>query len=361
MEFGGNNSTLIGLHLFSSRSSPVQEVLAVKIIKFVLYALVFIIGFGGNSIVIWIMFKKKKARTFHNILLCNLAAADIALLSINLPFRLAYQENDYVWPFGQFLCKVIPMFTYLFLTASSLTLVAISFERYRTIRSVKVISEVVSTPRKLQVVLLWVVSCVITLPLNIFLNVVHHKGRPVCTDVWPSETLEKAYFTGLFIIQFLLPTIVMVVLYIKVGMILRATRFKLRRLGLLQNRNRHKKTIRMICIIVIVYIALTLPYHITWQMSTYGIKNALAKKFSVLVLTATSASHPIIYGALHQEFAQGFKAFLRCSKKARTDFTSASFRKLSLTEKFELVSNRKIDSLQEDSSSIERVQIITVL
>jgi hypothetical protein len=86
----------------------------------------------------------------------------------------------------------------------------------------------------------------------------------------------------------------------------------------------------MICIIVIVYITLTLPYHITWQMSTYGIKNSLAKKFSVLFLTATSASHPIIYGALHQEFAQGFKAFFRCSTKARKDFVRKSFQRLSL-------------------------------
>ncbi len=237
--FGSNNSSPPGFSRYSS--APGQETLAVKIIKFVLYALVFIVGFGGNSIVIWIMIRKKKARTFHNLLLCNLAAADIALLSINLPFRLAYQENNYVWPFGQLLCKVIPMFTYLFLTASSLTLVAISYERYRTISSLSVVNESVSLSRKLQVVFLWAISCLITLPLNLFLNVVNRKGKPVCTDTWPSETLEKAYFTALFIIQFLLPTIVMLVIYINVAMILRETRFNLRRLGLLNNRNKHRR------------------------------------------------------------------------------------------------------------------------
>jgi hypothetical protein len=239
--YGSNNSSLPSFSRYSNSSAPGQETLTVKIIKFVLYALVFIVGFGGNSIVIWIMISRKKARTFHNILLCNLAAADIALLSINLPFRLAYQENNYVWPFGQFLCKVIPMFTYLFLTASSLTLVAISCERYRTITSLTVVKETVSLFRKLQVVFLWVISCLITLPLNIFLNVADRKGKPVCTDIWPSETLEKAYFTALFVIQFLFPTIVMVVIYIRVAMILRQTRYNLRQLGLLNNTKRHRR------------------------------------------------------------------------------------------------------------------------
>ena len=86
------------------------------------------------------------------------------------------------------------------------------------------------------------------------------------------------------------------------------------------------QAVRMIFTIVIVYILLTLPYHIIWQLNTFGIKNALAKKFSVLFLTATSASHPIIYGTLHQEFSRGFKAILRCSKTARNDFLTPSAR-----------------------------------
>ena len=104
-------------------------------------------------------------------------------------------------------------------------------------------------------------------------------------------------------------------------------------------------------------------------MSTYGIKNSLAKKFSVLFLTATSASHPIIYGALHQEFAQGFQAFLRCSKKARTDFTrmSTTIQKLSLDwngsfqERAGNLLNLKIKHATEDSSSTEHVLRISAV
>lgn len=232
--------------LSSNRSSPVygnvpEEILSVKIIKFLLYAAVFVVGLGGNCIVIWIMITKNKTRSFHNLLLCNLAAADIALLCINLPFRLVYQENDYVWPFGTFLCKLIPMFTYLFLTASSLTLVAISYERHRKISSLEVNNEPVTRWAKLLIVVLWVVSFLTTLPLNIYLDVVPGRtGEPLCTDIWPSVVLEGSYFLFLFLVQFLLPSVVMVVMYFRVGLILRRAHSKLSSFGLenLANRNR---------------------------------------------------------------------------------------------------------------------------
>jgi hypothetical protein len=102
-------------------------------------------------------------------------------------------------------------------------------------------------------------------------------------------------------------------------------------------------------------------------MSTYGVKNSLAKKFSVLILTATSASHPIIYGALHQEFALGFKAFLRCSRKARKDFVRMSIRRVSWDRRMSyparLNSFRTSNAGQatEESSLAENVQMISVV
>lgn len=230
-------------HYSHNDTSGVQvEIMPVKIIKFLLYALVFVIGFGGNCVVICITVGKQKARNFHNMLLRNLAVADIAFLSINLPFRLAYQENNYVWPFGRSFCKIIPMFTYLFLTASSLTLVAISYERYRNISSLSAQSEPSTPCAKLMIALLWAVSYVPILPFHIFLDVVKNKeGRPVCTDIWPSPLLEKLYFLFLFVLQFLLPTIVMVVVYIRVGTILKKAHLKMATFGLTNAANRNLK------------------------------------------------------------------------------------------------------------------------
>lgn len=41
-----------------------------------------------------IVVKRRRLRTVSNMFICNLAAADISVLTVNLPFRLAYQENS---------------------------------------------------------------------------------------------------------------------------------------------------------------------------------------------------------------------------------------------------------------------------
>lgn len=72
--------------------------------------------------------------------------------------------------------------------------------------------------------------------------------------------------------------------------------------------------IKMLIVIAAVYALFTLPYHVTWLCGVFGYPNSVAKKLCVLLVIATSAAHPIIYGTLNQEFAKGFKAFFRCLK-----------------------------------------------
>ena len=70
----------------------------------------------------------------------------------------------------------------------------------------------------------------------------------------------------------------------------------------------------MLIVIAAVYALFTLPYHLTWLCGVFGYPNSVAKKLCVLLVIATSAAHPIIYGTLNQEFAKGFKAFFQCLK-----------------------------------------------
>ena len=71
----------------------------------------------------------------------------------------------------------------------------------------------------------------------------------------------------------------------------------------------------MLVVIAAVYAVFTLPYHVTWLFSVFGYPNSVAKKLCVLLVIATSAAHPIIYGTLNQEFKKGFQAFFRFTRK----------------------------------------------
>lgn len=196
-----------------SHSFPTES-LSFKIFKLFCYSLVFVLGVVGNVLVFRMVVKRRKLRTVSNMFICNLAAADIAVLTVNLPFRLAYQENSYIWPFGSVLCKTIPMLTYLFITASSATLVLMTIDQYRAI--VKPLRRRFTIKiTKFAILLIWIFSALITLPFNFALRVVERQSdQPVCTDVWPSEQFERFYFSCLFVVQFVIPMTIIMSCYI---------------------------------------------------------------------------------------------------------------------------------------------------
>ena len=191
------------------------EEVVFKAFKLIFYCTVFVIGVTGNVLVFRIVIGKQRLQTVGNIFICNLAAADIAIVAINLPFRLAYQENGYVWPFGLFLCKVIPSLTYAFINASSATLVCMCFDQHRAIvQPLK--SRLSFKQTKLVILFIWVAALILTLPFNFVLELNYVKNKLMCTDRWPSVEFERAYFVILFFVQFVIPMSIMSTKYTRI-------------------------------------------------------------------------------------------------------------------------------------------------
>lgn len=215
-ELGSPNITTtngVSLNTTETRGFPTPESVAFKTFKLFCYSLVFLLGVIGNILVFRMVVKRRKLRTVGNVFICNLAAADIAVLTVNLPIRLAYQENSYVWPFGAFLCKIIPMLTYLFITASSATLVLMTIDQYRAI-TVPLGRRFTVKITKMVIFSIWVFSALITLPFNFALKLVEQERGLVCTDVWPSLDFERFYFLCLFLVQFIIPMTIISSCYI---------------------------------------------------------------------------------------------------------------------------------------------------
>jgi len=203
----------VSLNITKTRGFPTPESMAFKTFKLFCYSLVFLLGVIGNMLVFRMVVKRRKLRTVGNVFICNLAAADIAVLTVNLPIRLAYQENSYIWPFGAFLCKIIPMLTYLFITASSATLVLMTIDQYRAI-AVPLGRRFTVKITKMVIFSIWVFSALITLPFNFALKLVEQERGLVCTDVWPSLDFERFYFFCLFVVQFIIPMTIIISCYI---------------------------------------------------------------------------------------------------------------------------------------------------
>ena len=72
----------------------------------IIYSLVSIVGIAGNSLVIYVILAKERMRTVTNLLLLNLATADLTFVLVIPPFT-AYVIATQTWPFGDAECRLM--------------------------------------------------------------------------------------------------------------------------------------------------------------------------------------------------------------------------------------------------------------
>lgn len=75
-----------------------------------LYCLIFLLSLGGNALVIITLFREKKMRTITNLFLLNLAASDLMLSMLCMPFSLVATIILRNFVFGQAMCIIIRYF-----------------------------------------------------------------------------------------------------------------------------------------------------------------------------------------------------------------------------------------------------------
>ncbi|NWQ66222.1 C3AR protein, partial [Neopipo cinnamomea] len=111
----------------SSEEQAAVYYASVSIVSIAIFIIVFIIGIPGNGLVIWVAGLKMK-RSVNTVWFLNLAVADI-VCCLSLPFFIVHLALHEHWPYGWFLCKVIPSVIIFTMFASVFLLVAISIDR----------------------------------------------------------------------------------------------------------------------------------------------------------------------------------------------------------------------------------------
>ena len=75
---------------------------SVKTTFVIMYALIFILALVGNSLVVYIVVKKRAVQTATNIFICSLAVSDLLITFFCVPFTLL-QNISSEWLGGEFL------------------------------------------------------------------------------------------------------------------------------------------------------------------------------------------------------------------------------------------------------------------
>lgn len=110
---------------------PYDRELVEKIVMVVVplfFGMIGILGLAGNSLVVVVVAANSGMRTTTNILIINLAVADLLFVIFCIPFT----ATDFVlpyWPFGNVWCKIVQYLIIVTAYASVYTLVLMSLDR----------------------------------------------------------------------------------------------------------------------------------------------------------------------------------------------------------------------------------------
>lgn len=95
----------------------------------IIFGIIVVVGFIGNALVVVVVAANQQMRNTTNLLIINLALADLLFIVFCVPFT----ASDYAlpfWPFGDAWCKIVQYLVIVTAYASVYTLVLMSLDRY---------------------------------------------------------------------------------------------------------------------------------------------------------------------------------------------------------------------------------------
>ena len=270
----------------------------------ILAVILFILAMIGNTLVIYIVFTVNHMRSSTNILIANMAFADL-LMTIDIPYILKWFYVMSSW-FGTFmgtvLCKFFHAAQVGSLAASVFSLVAISLDRSFAILfpMKKVMTRNVV---RFAIAMTWLGALALMLPLMIATKNIQLEGGDgmICNEYWAPMS-SKVYITVLIVIAYVIPLIIIALVYCLAGLRLRS-----RKLPGHQNPTAQKKVqassrraTTMLITVAVIFTLSWLPFQALEMIKVYKatLFYKIPKKVRFVIPWfgyCNSAINPILY------------------------------------------------------------------
>ncbi|KAM4616493.1 chemerin-like receptor 1 [Polymixia lowei] len=285
--------------VFKHTSSCFKEISCVTLLT--VNVVIFLLGFCGNGVVIWIAgFKMRKS--VNTTWYLSLAISDLIFCAC-LPFNIIYMALD-DWIFGLFMCKFTSSVMFLNMFSSIFLLVIISVDRcvsvmcpvwaqnHRTIRKASLV-----------VVLAWVVSITLSIPSVIFRDIDSHLGKTICfNNYMPDKHSHMITAVSRFIGGFIVPFLVIIICYSIIILRLRTNRM-----------TKSTKPFKVMTALITTFFICWLPYHVFVLLELNHHKYNLdmihvGLNVGVSVAAANSFLNPLLYVFMGNDFKQKFRS-----------------------------------------------------
>ncbi|CAL1575966.1 unnamed protein product [Knipowitschia caucasica] len=227
-----------------------------------LHIYIFILSTLGillNIFVLLVFCLHKKPCTVAEIYLSNLAAADLILVSC-LPFWAVNIYNNFEWPFGTFLCKIVNLGIKMNAYCSIYFLVLVSIDRYLAL--VHAMSHGrMRRPKyaKIGCLLVWLFGLVLGSPVLIFRKVQYIVDYDVtaCINDYPFINFSLFYDVMLTIFSFLIPISIIAYCTLKIIQAL-----KNKSMDRFHTERTEKKATTLIMAVLGAFLICWVPFHL---------------------------------------------------------------------------------------------------
>ncbi|XP_047210360.1 histamine receptor H2a [Girardinichthys multiradiatus] len=313
-----------------------------KVMLGVILSLLILLTVGGNVVVCLAVCASRRLRCLTNCFIVSLAVTDLLLGLLVLPFSALLQLTD-EWPFGPAFCNFYISMDVMLCTASILTLLAISVDRYLAVTMpLRYASLVLPWRVAVGLVSVWTVSVAVSfLPIQMGWNTVNgtvQNHGPRASKRKCRFELNRPYVLTDSLLTFYLPLLAMCWIYLQILCIAQAQAKRIistRPICTTSNSCRnnpttgtamvsgvtavalrdHKATLTLAAVIG-AFVVCWLPYFILFTV--LGLKEhpdpGIVPEFPIVLWLgyANSALNPVIYGALNRDFRSAYAHLLRC-------------------------------------------------
>lgn len=291
-------------------------IVAVATLSFFL-AISMVLAILGNIMVIITILRHPGMRTRTNMLLGNLAVADILVAVLDMPVALITIVK-HKWIFSEALCYVNGFTVGLGLMLSVHTLMWISIHKYLSITR-HFTCNVTKFKIRLMMVAAWAWTILFNLsatPLLKLTDTVYKKGSSQCGPAVPTSTSQRIHSAINTLCNLLIPMAVMIFCYYKIFKEVHNHLERMREIadqGVRNSYIQQKQITVTLLIVLIFFFVFWMPY-IVYSMSLVFLGeekvDPVFNPISYLFGYMNSACNPVIYAFRSPSFRRSFKEII---------------------------------------------------
>lgn len=310
-----NNTTI---DASPSSFTGLQLLMELKPFFIPLYAMLVLVAFSGNLLLLILIGLNKKLHSTTNFLIGNLALVDLVMCLFCVPLTAFYAFDERGWVFGQFMCHFVTLMQTAAVFAAVLSLTAIAVDRYI----------VVAYPIRrrggrsfcaLLVFSIWLCALAMSTPTALHtvyldLSAAGHE-MVICEEFWTGQELSRLIYSCFFLLlSYFVPLAAVSISYCAISCHLRQRATPRLMAATPSNQEnwgrRRRKTFRLLLVSVLSFAFSWLPLQVVNLIRDLDTDFVILNKNHInviqvschLIAMSSACYNPFIYASLHNKF-----------------------------------------------------------